>query len=280
MIYKCITILLLIKHFLCLLDFECFTRTYVDALQKNSSLTFEKAFEQASKFHNSKLVVKLVHEFEFELQKISLPVKSKQALNEECFGYMNRVLKVYRNQAYPYKSEFFESKAVSKMKKISEHKLEENRTVVQKVLLDALEKQHNKIIIANQDQFDRKEGSELYRQCIDHLKLEFQNDMKEYDQDELITAIVNFKLRIKDEKMRIGFQARMHEERERSEQLRKEVQETLKSHFESKLEDIEAERLKEMKKEMKEFQRNLTERKGLETVKGMSFFKRFKLLFR
>ncbi|XP_060586555.1 guanylate-binding protein 1-like [Ruditapes philippinarum] len=260
-------------------DFESFTRTYVGAMRTGSMLSYEKAFDQVSKFHNSKLVVTSVHEFETELKEMKMPVKRKTDIEGKTFEILNKKLKQLREKMYPYKVNIFEDEAMKKMKTIADEFREQNSALVLHTLLEALEKLHDDIIKQNEIWFDSKEGLKLYSQNIDCMKVMFNSEMQDYDEDERLIAIINFEKSIDDEKVRIAFNAQLHEEKERKELLEKELNKSVKLMFDQRFEKLEAERNAHMEKKMREFERNFTERAGEEAVKKKSFLERFKLLF-
>ncbi|XP_060586553.1 guanylate-binding protein 1-like [Ruditapes philippinarum] len=260
-------------------DFESFTRTYVEAMRAGSMLSYETAFDQVSKFHNSKLVVTSVHEFETELKRMDTPVKRKTDIEGKTFDILTKKLKQLREKMYPYKINIFEDKALNKMKTIADEFREQNSALVLHILLEALEKLHEDIIKQNEIWFDSKEGLKLYSQSIDCMKVLFNSKMQDYDEDERLKAIINFEKSIDDEKVRIAFNAQLHEEKERKELLEKELNKSVKLMFDKKFEKLEAERTAHMEEKMREFERNYTERAGEEAVKKKSFLERFKLLF-
>ncbi|XP_060586542.1 guanylate-binding protein 1-like [Ruditapes philippinarum] len=167
-------------------DFESFTRTYVTAMRTGSMLSYEKAYDQVSRFHNSKLVVTFVHEFEAELKKMDTPVKRKTDIEGKTFEILNKKLKLLREKMYPYRMNIFEDKAMNKMKTIADEFRKQNSTLVQRKLLEYLEELHGDMIKQNEIWFDSKEGLKLYNQNIDFMKELFHSKMQDYDEDETI----------------------------------------------------------------------------------------------
>ncbi|XP_060586543.1 guanylate-binding protein 1-like [Ruditapes philippinarum] len=196
-------------------DFESFTQTYVAAMRTGSILSYDKAFDQVSIFHNSKLVVTSVHEFETELKKMDIPVKRKTDIAGKAIEILNIKLKQLRAKMYPYRIDIFEDKAMKKMKKIADEFREQNSALVLHILLEALEKLHNVMIKQNEAWFDAKGGLELYSENIGYIKEGFHREMEDYDEDERLKAIINFEKSINDEKLEIAFRAKLHEDRER-----------------------------------------------------------------
>jgi hypothetical protein len=84
----------------------------VKAMGTGTILSYEKAYDQVSRFHNSKLVVTSVHEFKNELNKMDKPVKRKTDIEEKTFAILNKKLKQLRKKMYPYKIDIFEDKAM------------------------------------------------------------------------------------------------------------------------------------------------------------------------
>ncbi|XP_060586541.1 guanylate-binding protein 2-like [Ruditapes philippinarum] len=167
-------------------DFESFTRTYVEALQTGSVLSYEKAYEKVSKRHNNKLVATLVHEFETELKKMDTPVKRKTDIERKTFEILNKKLKQLRNESYPYKNNIHEVLAMEKMKAIADKFRDQNSLLVQHNLQKTLKTLYDDLIEQNEVLIDSKEGAMFYNLMIsDRMKSLFHSKMQPYDEDEV-----------------------------------------------------------------------------------------------
>lgn len=248
-------------------DFESFTRTYVAAIRTGSMLSYEKAYDQVSKFHNSKLVVTSVHEFKTELKEMDTPLKRKTVIEGKTFEILNKKLKQLREKMYPYKINIFEDKALTRMQTIADEFREQNSAHVQQILLETLKKLHDVIIKQYEILFDSKKDLKWYSQRIDCIKRIFNSDMQDYDEDERLKAIINFEKSIDNEKVRIAFNAQLHEEKERKELLEKELNKGAKLMFDQRFEKLEAERNAHMEEKISEFKRNFAQRAGEEAKK-------------
>lgn len=71
-------------------------------------MTFTEAFQEASTLQNGTLAVKVVYEYQEEVDKIEIPMMRKQEIQKQCIQIQKRKLEKFRNESYPLRKYHFE----------------------------------------------------------------------------------------------------------------------------------------------------------------------------
>lgn len=259
--------------------FEAYAHTYVRALAEDDTMTFVSAYEQASGFQNSKLVVEVSHQYRQELEKIQLPVPQKVDLQRNCLELQKQMLREFRKRRYPYKVEYFEDKVRVKMEAIQKEKMDENVHHVQMHLTSILHDLHEEMVKRFEEKYNKKFGLTFYKQDLEDLEMRYRKKASRYDEDELQAAFLTYKKSIKEEKLKVEYMAKIREEEERNERLREEVALTLAANLQEQFEKMKEAKEKDFQEELEKLKANFTESMGYETIRKKPFWKKFKLLF-
>ncbi|XP_053376109.1 guanylate-binding protein 1-like [Mercenaria mercenaria] len=174
------------------LVFVTLMKTYVNALKKGISLNIEEAIENASREHNEKVASYVLRWLDNELRLITLPIPRKEHLQNTFFQLQDKLIRKYRENAYPCDPTSFEAHLKEQMEEKWENLRVENSACIAKQCHDCLAKL-DKDIMGDETTYSGEGMYERYKENFHYLEKNYYEQMKKFDRDELIDPLEEFK---------------------------------------------------------------------------------------